>query len=91
MSATDWRCAGCGAVSPDQLRSCDCPTNVASLRGKTAWKRDIGADLKCPGVGRDAGNEQSLCFYFNRKVTDDEMRYLHEVMERAVACSRGIA
>jgi hypothetical protein len=44
--------------------------------------------LKCPGVGRDAENEQSLCFYFNRKVTDDEMRYLHEVMQRAVAILR---
>lgn len=43
--------------------------------------------LKCPGVGRDAENDRSLCFYFNRKVTDDEMRYLHEVMQRATACS----
>lgn len=41
--------------------------------------------LKCPGVGRDAENEKSLCFYFDRKPTDDEMRYLHEVMQRAVA------
>lgn len=45
-------------------------------------------DLKCPGVGRDADNEKSLCFYFDRKPTDDEMRYLHEVMQRAVAVSR---
>jgi hypothetical protein len=42
-------------------------------------------DLKCPGVGRDAGNDKSLCFYFSRKVSDDEMRYLHDVMQRAVA------
>lgn len=41
--------------------------------------------LRCPGVGRDAENEKSLCFYFNRKPTDDEMRYLHEVMQRAAA------
>lgn len=41
--------------------------------------------LSCPGVGRDAENDKSLCFYFSRKVTDDEMRYLHEVMQRAVA------
>lgn len=43
--------------------------------------------LKCPGVGRDKDNEQSLCFYFNRKVSDDEMRYLHEVIQRASECS----
>ena len=43
--------------------------------------------LKCPGVGRDKDNEQSLCFYFNRKPSDDEMRYLHDVMQRASECS----
>jgi len=47
------------------------------------------APLKCPGVGRDAENEKSLAFYFNRKVTDDEMRFLHEVMQRAVATCLG--
>lgn len=41
--------------------------------------------LKCPGVGRDKDNLASLCFYFNRIVTDDEMRFLHDVMRRAVA------
>src|SRR6185437_15107724 len=46
------------------------------------------APLRCPGVGRDADNEQSLCFYFNRKPTDDEMRFLHEVMQRAAVCMR---
>lgn len=43
------------------------------------------APLKCPGVGRDADNDKSIAFYFTRKVTDAEMRYLHEVMQRAVA------
>jgi hypothetical protein len=41
--------------------------------------------LKCPGVGRDKDNSKALQFYFNRPVTDDEMRFLHEVMQRAVA------
>jgi len=44
--------------------------------------------LTCPGVGRDAGNEKALCFYLSRCVTDDEMRYLHDVMQRAVAMIR---
>lgn len=44
----------------------------------------LKTDLECPGVGRDAENDKALCFYFNRPVTDDEMRFLHEVMERAV-------
>jgi hypothetical protein len=42
--------------------------------------------LKCPGVGRDKDHDRALAFYFNRPVTDDEMRYLHEVMQRAAAC-----
>lgn len=42
--------------------------------------------LKCNGIGRDKDNDQFLFFAFNRKPTDDEMRYLHEVMERAAVC-----
>ena len=43
--------------------------------------------LECPGVGRDKDNIAALEFYFNRRVTDEEMRFLHDVMRRAVACS----
>jgi len=43
--------------------------------------------LKCSGVGRDKDCVSGLEFYFNRRVTDDEMRFLHEVIERAVAVS----
>lgn len=44
-------------------------------------------ELKCSGVGRDKDCISALQFYFNRPVTDDEMRYLHEVMRRAATCS----
>ena len=39
--------------------------------------------LRCIGAGRDGENKQSLAFYFDRQVTDDEMRFLHDVMKRA--------
>lgn len=42
--------------------------------------------LKCRGVGRDKHCKNALQFYFDRPVTDDEMRFLNEVMERTVAC-----
>lgn len=42
--------------------------------------------LKCPGVGRDKGCAAALAFYFSRPVTDDEMRFLHKVVQRTVAC-----
>lgn len=44
--------------------------------------------LKCPGVGRDKDCVSALQFYFSRRVTDDEMRFLHEVVQRAVACGQ---
>ena len=42
--------------------------------------------LKCPGVGRDKDCVSALQFYFNRRVTDDEMRFLKDVIDRAIAC-----
>jgi hypothetical protein len=52
----------------------------------TPLRKPLPGPLRNPGVGRDAENEKSLCFYFSRRVTDEEMRFLHEVMQRAVAC-----
>jgi len=43
--------------------------------------------LKCNGAGRDKDNNQFLWFAFNRTPTDDELRYLHEVVKRASECS----
>jgi len=42
--------------------------------------------LKCSGVGRDKDCISALEFYFSRPVTDDEMRFLKDVMDRAAAC-----
>jgi len=42
--------------------------------------------FKCVGVVRTPGTN-ALEFFFNRRPSDEEMRYLHEVMERAAACS----
>ena len=47
---------------------------------------DAQHPLKCPGVDRDKDNICALQFYFSRPVSDDEMRFLHDVIERAVAC-----
>lgn len=34
-----WRCVGCGALSPNRLRSCECPTEVVrGPHGLTDWK-----------------------------------------------------
>lgn len=41
---------------------------------------DQGVRLRCSGVGRDKDHDQSLIFYFNRQVSDDEMRALHDLL-----------
>lgn len=40
-AASTWRCAGCGASSPDRQRICGCPTNVVveTATGRQEWKR----------------------------------------------------
>lgn len=43
--------------------------------------------LRCPGVCRVEDNDQALMFFFSRPVSDDELRYLHEVMQRATMCN----
>lgn len=52
------------------------------MMGASAIER---RELKCLGVGSDKDCVSALRFYFSRKVTDDEMRFLHEVIQRAVA------
>lgn len=39
--------------------------------------------LRCPGIGRDRENPKTLVVYLNRAATDDEMSFLHEVLQRA--------
>jgi hypothetical protein len=41
-------------------------------------------NLRCEGVGRNAEWPKSLLFYFNGVPTDDQIRYLHDVMTRAL-------
>ena len=44
MTDNPWKCAGCGSVSVDQERTCECPTRCLyrSERERTvsAWKTD---------------------------------------------------
>lgn len=54
--------------------------------GALEAKAKARRELRCPGVGRDKDNLCALQFYFSRPVTDDEMRFLHDVMMRAASC-----
>lgn len=49
--------------------------------------RDLRAEqdplLRCLGVGRSKTNGKVVAFAFDRAPTDDELRFLHDVMRRA--------
>lgn len=47
---------------------------------------DNSSKLRSTAIGRNAEWPKSLLFYFNGVPTDDQMRYLHEVVQRACAC-----
>lgn len=49
-------------------------------------KRETTGGIRCNGVGRNADWPKSLIFYFDNVPTDNQMRYLCEVMQRAAAC-----
>lgn len=53
-TATDWKCAVCGALSPDRAPTCSCATNVVfSLTLKaSAWKAGSTHDGKTPNLDR---------------------------------------
>ncbi|MDA9409745.1 hypothetical protein [Bradyrhizobium sp. CCBAU 45384] len=70
---------------PDTPKT-ETPHSRSALRLVSGAKQE---PLRCSSAGRDAQNEKTLCFYFNRRVTDDEMRFLQTVI-RQVALMREI-
>lgn len=49
MTDTEWKCAGCGAASPDRVRVCSCPTSVVyKPNGPQAWK--VGEEYEPPHI-----------------------------------------
>lgn len=38
--------------------------------------------LKCPGIGRDGDDVRTMWLYFTRKLTNDEMRQLHAIVQQ---------
>lgn len=40
--------------------------------------------IKVNGVGRNPHDDRSMIFYFDRKLTDEEMRELHESLDVSI-------
>lgn len=65
-------------------------TTMADPRDNVVDLPPRGDDpLRCGGVARVADNDPALIFVFDRRPTDAEMRFLHDVMRRAAVCARG--
>ncbi len=41
------------------------------------------ARLTCPGVSRMGDNDKAILVSFSRRLTDDELRFFHEVCQRS--------
>ncbi len=54
------------------------------MAGHSQERRMTDINLRCAGVGRNGEWPKSLLFYFNGVPTDDQIRYLHDVMTRAL-------
>jgi len=76
-------CPDCGGT---HYGSSECPIKYPP--SPIDWPK--AAPLKCKGVGRDKNCISALEFYFDRRVSDDEMRYLHDVIRQAAACIRPV-
>lgn len=71
---------------PETTKDEDCPR---CRGGGCEWCHNTGRrnlKLRCNGIGRNAEWPKSLLFYFDTVPSDDQMRFLHEVMKRACAC-----
>lgn len=76
----EWKCAGCGALSPpDRARVCGCATEVVirEVNGKheQAWKQYIN------GVGRMPDNDRAALVMLKFNPSDDDLRSLHDHMK----------
>lgn len=83
-----WKCAGCVAPSTGRMRVCDCPTSCLYREGskgviEKAVKVEPPALPRPVGVSRVADNDCVVSVAFNRRPTDDELRFLHGHLKAA--------
>ena len=73
--ALEWRCAGCGALSPGKVRACDCPTNCLHVRGdpkSSAIKIDAAMDTFMAWVHSGPALAKAAGLYVGIKIYSSE-------------------
>ena len=85
------------AAADTEFRRINNPETIQKIRAKQAakpWHSPL-PEAAAPhtnqvvpvvrGVGRDIDNPKSLCLYFDRELSDDELVIVHETLKRAAA------
>lgn len=76
----------CGKCNKTFLYFAERVPNYCPLcNGGPLSRSDEFKGLTAIGAGRDAENEKSLCIYFDRRPTDDELRAVHNFLRRSPA------
>lgn len=66
----EWRCAGCGILSPGRARKCECPTSVVVKNGEpSAWKVEEKPKYQDELIGDIT---RDICELPDRTSPDDE-------------------
>lgn len=68
---------------------CEWPTQLTSGRPNLRIVASKPDALNCTGIGRDAEHDKCAVVYFNRRLTDDELRFFHEVCKRSAPLMDG--
>jgi len=82
----DWKCAGCGKITPDRVRACECPTACLYREGDDGHldhnvKTEVEQYPRPCGIGRIADNNKVLMVFFERQPSDDEMRTVLDTLK----------
>lgn len=78
----EWRCAGCGILTPSKIRRCDCATNVVTrgdVGGEQSWKLDHVSQLIL-----EQSNDEGLWFVAQtpgEDILQRALRRLHAAIE----------
>jgi hypothetical protein len=89
----EWRCCGCGILTPRKIRRCECATNAVvrgGVGGEQAWKLD-----QVSQVLLEQSEDEGLWFVAEtpgEEILQQALRRLHEAIEGKTSeqCARAV-
>lgn len=87
QSGPDWKCCGCGALTPDRVRACECATSCLYREIEGQMEHHVKTEVElypCPnGIGRVHDNERALIIYFESPPSDEQMRGVLDALKES--------